>query len=151
MEGLAITVDEMLGSTGLAMKVDPGVPVVYAGFAGKALTHQSHACQLLLAHSRPSPHLRMRIVSCERRTDDANGLSFSVYQRATQLMASKYVDVGLYRIMSQLHLMHRAVIVALLCRAFFEAFIHSMFCIVYVQCIVCFCSVQASMRRVCVL
>ena len=56
MEGLAITVDEMLGSTGLAMKVDPGVPIVYAGFAGKALTHQSHACQLLLAHSRPSPH-----------------------------------------------------------------------------------------------
>lgn len=39
VEGLVIKVDEMLGSTGLAMKVDPGVPVVYAGFAGSLLAH----------------------------------------------------------------------------------------------------------------
>ena len=31
---MSITVDAIVGSTGLELKVDPGVPYVYAGFAG---------------------------------------------------------------------------------------------------------------------
>ena len=34
VEGMSITVDAIVGSTGLELKVDPGVPYVYAGFAG---------------------------------------------------------------------------------------------------------------------
>ena len=34
VEGLEIAVDDVVGSTGLELKVDPGVPYVYAGFAG---------------------------------------------------------------------------------------------------------------------
>ena len=34
MEGMQITVEDIIGSTGLELKVDPGVPWVYAGFAG---------------------------------------------------------------------------------------------------------------------
>ena len=31
---MQITVEDIIGSTGLELKVDPGVPWVYAGFAG---------------------------------------------------------------------------------------------------------------------
>ena len=34
VEGMKITVEDIIGSTGLELKVDPGVPWVYAGFAG---------------------------------------------------------------------------------------------------------------------
>ena len=34
VEGLTIIIDDMIGSTGLELKVDPGVPFVYAGFGG---------------------------------------------------------------------------------------------------------------------
>ncbi|KAK9803576.1 hypothetical protein WJX72_001425 [[Myrmecia] bisecta] len=37
-EGLQIVVDDLVGSTGLELKVDPGVPFVYAGFAGLMIT-----------------------------------------------------------------------------------------------------------------
>ena len=33
---MQITVEDIIGSTGLELKVDPGVPWVYAGFAGDA-------------------------------------------------------------------------------------------------------------------
>ena len=36
VEGMKITVEDIIGSTGLELKVDPGVPWVYAGFAGSA-------------------------------------------------------------------------------------------------------------------
>ena len=32
---MQLVVDDLVGSTGLELKVDPGVPYVYAGFAGK--------------------------------------------------------------------------------------------------------------------
>jgi len=31
---MKITVEDIVGSTGLELKVDPGIPWVYAGFAG---------------------------------------------------------------------------------------------------------------------
>lgn len=34
VEGMQIIIDGAIGSTGLEVKVDPGVPFVYAGFAG---------------------------------------------------------------------------------------------------------------------
>ncbi len=34
VEGLSIVLTDMVGSTGMELKVDPGVPFVYAGFAG---------------------------------------------------------------------------------------------------------------------
>ena len=37
VEGMQLVVDDLVGSTGLELKVDPGVPYVYAGFAGKPL------------------------------------------------------------------------------------------------------------------
>ena len=36
VEGMQLVIDDLVGSTGLELKVDPGVPYVYAGFAGKA-------------------------------------------------------------------------------------------------------------------
>lgn len=35
VEGMQLVIDDLVGSTGLELKVDPGVPYVYAGFAGK--------------------------------------------------------------------------------------------------------------------
>lgn len=34
VEGMQLVIDDLVGSTGLELKVDPGVPYVYAGFAG---------------------------------------------------------------------------------------------------------------------
>ena len=34
VEGVDIVVDDIVGSSGVELKADPGVPVVYAGFAG---------------------------------------------------------------------------------------------------------------------
>ncbi len=34
---MTIIVDDIVGSTGLELKVDPGVPYVYAGFAGQSI------------------------------------------------------------------------------------------------------------------
>ncbi len=34
VEGMSLVIDDLVGSTGLELKVDPGVPYVYAGFAG---------------------------------------------------------------------------------------------------------------------
>jgi cytochrome c biogenesis protein len=34
---MTIVVDDIVGSTGLELKVDPGVPYVYAGFGGMPL------------------------------------------------------------------------------------------------------------------
>ncbi len=31
---MSLMIDDLVGSTGLELKVDPGVPYVYAGFAG---------------------------------------------------------------------------------------------------------------------
>ena len=33
---MQLVVDDLVGSTGLELKVDPGVPYVYAGFAGES-------------------------------------------------------------------------------------------------------------------
>lgn len=37
---MSLVVDDLVGSTGLELKVDPGVPYVYAGFAGMSSHHQ---------------------------------------------------------------------------------------------------------------
>ena len=34
---MKILVDDLVGSTGMELKADPGVPYVYAGFAGERL------------------------------------------------------------------------------------------------------------------
>ena len=44
VEGMKITVVDIIGSTGLELKVDPGVPWVYAGFAGVLLTTVMQQC-----------------------------------------------------------------------------------------------------------
>ncbi len=44
VEGMKITVEDIIGSTGLELKVDPGVPWVYAGFAGGLLTAVVQQC-----------------------------------------------------------------------------------------------------------
>jgi len=38
VEGLSITVDDVVGSTGLELKADPGVPMVYAGYGALMVT-----------------------------------------------------------------------------------------------------------------
>lgn len=38
VEGMSIVIDGLVGSTGMEMKVDPGVPYVYAGFGGLMIT-----------------------------------------------------------------------------------------------------------------
>lgn len=38
VDGIKIVIDDIIGSTGLEMKLDPGVPVVYAGFGALMLT-----------------------------------------------------------------------------------------------------------------
>ena len=38
VEGLSIVVDDVVGATGLELKADPGVPLVYAGFGGLMIT-----------------------------------------------------------------------------------------------------------------
>lgn len=38
VEGLQVVVDSVTGATGLEIKNDPGVPIVYAGFAGLMIT-----------------------------------------------------------------------------------------------------------------
>ena len=38
VEGVSIVVDNLVGSSGLQLKHDPGVPLVYAGFGGLMLT-----------------------------------------------------------------------------------------------------------------
>lgn len=40
-EGMQLVVDDLVGSTGLELKVDPGVPYVYAGFAGRCTATHS--------------------------------------------------------------------------------------------------------------
>lgn len=35
---MSLVIDDLVGSTGLELKVDPGVPYVYAGFAGLLLS-----------------------------------------------------------------------------------------------------------------
>lgn len=53
VDGMKITVEDIVGSTGLELKVDPGVPYVYAGFAGPPpplavlLAHLVHLCATL--------------------------------------------------------------------------------------------------------
>jgi cytochrome c biogenesis protein len=38
VEGLDIVVENIIGSTGLELKADPGVPLVYAGFGALMIT-----------------------------------------------------------------------------------------------------------------
>ena len=42
VEGMKILIDDLVGSTGMELKADPGVPYVYAGFAGECAMHVSH-------------------------------------------------------------------------------------------------------------
>ena len=51
VEGLSIVLTDMVGSTGMELKVDPGVPFVYAGFAGGS-TVTGSVCM----HLTPSPY-----------------------------------------------------------------------------------------------
>ena len=66
---MQITVEDIIGSTGLELKVDPGVPWVYAGFAGDCprsfcKAHQLSSSQRLrygsLATSRSAHCTEMR-------------------------------------------------------------------------------------------
>ena len=34
VEGMQLVIDDLVGSTGLELKMDPGVPLVYLGIAG---------------------------------------------------------------------------------------------------------------------
>jgi cytochrome c biogenesis protein len=47
VNGVKLTVLELIGSTGLQIKADPGVPIVYAGFAllmlGVMMSYFSHS------------------------------------------------------------------------------------------------------------
>lgn len=38
VEGLDVVVEDIIGSTGLELKSDPGVPLVYAGFGALMIT-----------------------------------------------------------------------------------------------------------------
>lgn len=50
VEGMKITVMDIIGSTGLELKVDPGVPWVYAGFAGSFRLAVLSACLTVSSH-----------------------------------------------------------------------------------------------------
>jgi len=50
VEGMSLVIDDLVGSTGLELKVDPGVPYVYAGFAGMP----KHQHPLLVSPSDPN-------------------------------------------------------------------------------------------------
>ena len=55
VEGMKITVEDIIGSTGLELKVDPGVPWVYAGFAGTPASAALHTCLILTSHELNVP------------------------------------------------------------------------------------------------
>jgi cytochrome c biogenesis protein ResB len=38
VEGVSLTLDDIVGATGLELKSDPGVPLVYAGFGALMVT-----------------------------------------------------------------------------------------------------------------
>ena len=63
---MKITVEDIIGSTGLELKVDPGVPWVYAGFAGVLLTTRMQQCS---AHCQGSLQewLCINCMSCHAR------------------------------------------------------------------------------------
>lgn len=46
VEGMQISIDAAVGSTGLEVKADPGVPYVYAGFGGMLIQSLRSACAL---------------------------------------------------------------------------------------------------------
>jgi cytochrome c biogenesis protein len=52
VNGLSLVVDELIGSTGLQIKADPGIPIVYTGFAllmlGTLMSYVSHSQVWLL-------------------------------------------------------------------------------------------------------
>ncbi|CAM6106751.1 unnamed protein product [Calypogeia fissa] len=48
VDGVSIVVDDLIGSSGLELKMDPGVPIVYAGFGALMLT----TCISYLSHSQ---------------------------------------------------------------------------------------------------
>ena len=48
VDGKRLVIEELKGSTGLELKTDPGVPLVYAGFAGLLAT----SFLSLLSHSQ---------------------------------------------------------------------------------------------------
>lgn len=70
VEGLEITVEDLVGSTGLEMKVDPGIPYVYAGFAGNLLMTSSRdtllGCQARAAHSHGEQASLFLLVFCSQ-------------------------------------------------------------------------------------
>ena len=49
VEGMSLVIDDLVGSTGLELKVDPGVPYVYAGFAGMLMSHVHVSCVMSMA------------------------------------------------------------------------------------------------------
>lgn len=51
VEGMELVIEDMVGATGLELKSDPGVPFVYAGFAGMMVRLQ------LGGYSRAWPRL----------------------------------------------------------------------------------------------
>lgn len=50
VEGMQLVIEDLVGSTGLELKVDPGVPYVYAGFAGRPNSAQSGTLVVCIYH-----------------------------------------------------------------------------------------------------
>ena len=67
---MKITVDHIIGSTGLELKVDPGVPWVYAGFAGTPALPALDTCLTLTRHEVdvPSSISQSHVLPCMSRT-----------------------------------------------------------------------------------
>lgn len=51
VEGMELLIEDMVGATGLELKSDPGVPFVYAGFAGMMVRRCKPRRQLRLTYS----------------------------------------------------------------------------------------------------
>ena len=60
---MKITVMDIIGSTGLELKVDPGVPWVYAGFAGGSRLAALSACLSVTSHDQCPVPLKVNITS----------------------------------------------------------------------------------------
>lgn len=72
VEGVSLVVDTVTGATGLELKNDPGVPLVYAGYGGLMITtlvsYLSHsqvwALQQASMHGRPGLLATGRATMC---------------------------------------------------------------------------------------
>ena len=64
VEGMQLVIDDLVGSTGLELKVDPGVPYVYAGFAGQPTLLQSSLPVVLAYHGEHETWQKVLLMAC---------------------------------------------------------------------------------------